>query len=222
MPIYKTKNENFFKKWSPEMAYVLGFFAADGNMCIHRNGGKFLEFTSCDRGILVKIKKLLNSSHKISTRLRDTKSYRIQIGSKEMFTDLLKLGMLPAKSLVLKFPEVPVEYLRDFIRGYFDGDGCVSVGRYWHKDRSQWKWEITSRFTSGSKDFLEKLLILLKTYCLGGFIYKKKNDYELVFSRRDSVALSKLMYHNIPAKLYLDRKYKKFQKGFRKLGYLGR
>ncbi len=32
MPIYKTKNEAFFKKWTPEMAYVLGFFTADGTI----------------------------------------------------------------------------------------------------------------------------------------------------------------------------------------------
>ena len=28
MPISKTLNQDFFKTWSPEMAYVLGFFAA--------------------------------------------------------------------------------------------------------------------------------------------------------------------------------------------------
>jgi len=44
MPIYKTKNENFFKKWTPEMAYVLGFFAADGSMVKNKRGACFIEF----------------------------------------------------------------------------------------------------------------------------------------------------------------------------------
>ncbi len=70
MPIYKTKNDDFFKKWSPEMAYVLGFFAADGNMSPHSNGGRYIEFTSCDRELIYKTKNLLNSSHKISGRKR--------------------------------------------------------------------------------------------------------------------------------------------------------
>src|SRR3989344_557095 len=52
MPIYKMKNEDFFKRWSSEMAYVLGFFAADGSMIPHKNGGHYIEFTSTDRILL--------------------------------------------------------------------------------------------------------------------------------------------------------------------------
>jgi len=60
MPIFRTKNEDFFKKWSPEMAYVLGFFAADGNMLKNRRGAHFMEFTSTDKDIIVKIRKYTN------------------------------------------------------------------------------------------------------------------------------------------------------------------
>lgn len=206
------------------MAYVLGFFAADGNMCIHKNGGKYLEFTSCDKGLLIMIKNLIRANNKISTRDgigNRRSSYRIQLGSKEMFQDLLKLGMVPTKSLTLKFPYIHKEHLGDFIRGHFDGDGSISVGKYWRKDRSQWKWEITSRSTSGSRNFLEGLRIALRPYCAGGYIYKKNRGFELVFSRHDSLALSSLMYHNIRTRPYLERKHAKFQSGFRKLKYLG-
>lgn len=41
MPVYKRVNKDFFKKWSNEMAYVLGFFAADGNMIVNKRGGQF-------------------------------------------------------------------------------------------------------------------------------------------------------------------------------------
>lgn len=205
----------------PEMAYVLGFFAADGNMCVHGNGGQYIEFTSCDRDILEKIRKLLVSNHKISSRKgrgdNQSKSFRIQIGSKEIFSDLLKLGMVPAKSLILKFPYIPNEYIGDFVRGYFDGDGNVSVGKYWRKDRLKWQWELSSRFTSGSKIFLKKLFKILRPYCSGGYIYEKNRGFELVFSRHDSLALSSLMYHNTQTDLFLERKYRKFQKGFDKL-----
>ena len=202
------------------MAYVLGFFAADGNMSIHSNGGKYIEFTSCDRNILEKIRRLLGSNHKISSRKGSgnrNKSFRIQIGSKEIFSNLLKLGMIPAKSLILKFPNIPDGYTGDFIRGYFDGDGNVSVGKYWRKDRLKWQWELSSRFTSGSKTFLEKLWKTLKPFCSGGYIYKKNRGFELVFSRHDSLALSNLMYHNTQTDLCLGRKYNRFQKGFSKL-----
>src|SRR3989344_1091934 len=143
MPILKTLNQNFFKTWTPEMAYVLGFFAADGCMFTHSSGGKYIELTSCDRSILEKIRRLLNSDHKISSRKRSkdwSESYRIQIGSKEIWNDLLRLGMVSAKSLVLKFPEVPRTYLKDFVRGYFDGDGCVYFRKNWAKDRNKERW----------------------------------------------------------------------------------
>ncbi len=193
-------------------------------MLRNKRGAHFLEFTSTDKELVYTIRNLLGSNHKVGCKKKNTAwkpAYRIQIGSKEMFNDLQNLGLLPAKSLVLKFPDIPSSYFKDFVRGYFDGDGCISLGKYWRKDRSKWKWEITSRFTSGSREFLEKLWLSLKPYCSGGYICDKERGFELVFSRHDSVALSKLMYHNIPANLYLDRKYKKFQKAFKKLGYLG-
>jgi len=43
-----------------------------------------------------------------------------------MKDDLIALGCIPRKSLLLKFPtsnQVPEHLIRHFIRGYFDGDG---------------------------------------------------------------------------------------------------
>src|SRR3989338_4819696 len=37
-------NVGFFKKWSSEMAYVLGFFAADGCMYINPRGSRYFCF----------------------------------------------------------------------------------------------------------------------------------------------------------------------------------
>lgn len=52
MPIYKTKNENFFKRWSSKMAYVLGFFTADGNMIKNKRDAHFIEFQITDNDLL--------------------------------------------------------------------------------------------------------------------------------------------------------------------------
>ena len=57
MPIFKTKNENFFKAWSPDMAYVLGFFAADGSMYRTNRGTYFIEFQITDKDLLLKIRE---------------------------------------------------------------------------------------------------------------------------------------------------------------------
>jgi len=220
VPIHKTKNENFFKKWSPEMAYVLGFFAADGNMSPHSNGGRYIEFTSCDRELIYKTRNLLNSNHKISSRVRSINhknAYRIQIGSVALYRDLVSLGLTPNKSLTIKFPKIPANYLSDFVRGYFDGDGCVYLRKNWAKDRGKLRWVFQTRFTSGSGDFLESLHEALQKnkICKGGYLYNKKGSCELVFSHNDGLALSRFMYDNVSAEMYLERKYNTFQKAFK-------
>ncbi len=114
MPIYRTKNENFFKKWSPEMAYVLGFFTADGNMTRNKRGAHCIEFQITDGDLLEKIRIALGSNHKIATKRRNSKSwksaYRLQVGSKTIFADLKRLGLTPNKSKTIELPRIPVKY----------------------------------------------------------------------------------------------------------------
>ncbi len=220
MPIYKTKNEDFFKKWSSEMAYVLGFFTADGNMTKHKNGGCYIEFTSNDYEVLYKIKKIIGLDNKISWRNRNSKiHYRIQMGSKVLYEDLISLGLTPNKSLTIKFPNISLVHLKHFIRGYFDGDGCVYFKQNWAKDRGKFRWVFQVRFTSGSKQFLEVFHSLLKDLkiCKGGYLYHKNRGYELVFSHYDGLALFRFLYDNVSAEMYLERKYDIFQRAFKVL-----
>ena len=218
MPIYRTKNENFFKKWSPEMAYVLGFFAADGCMIKNNRGAHFIEFHITDKDILEKIKDLLGSNHKIATRDRHNPNwkigYRLQIGSKEIFNDLKNLGMMPRKSNIIRMPSVPNEYLNHFVRGYFDGDGHVSASEYQKKDRKNKSKLIITGFTSGSRKFLEDLRILLKHNAdtHGGTLYYTQG-YRLCFSIHDSLRLYNFMYKN-GKDLFLERKKSIFEHYF--------
>lgn len=207
---------DFFKNWSRNMAYVLGFFAADGYMWKSDRGAAFFGFQITDRDLLCKTRTALNSQHKVATRAarKNTHqdSYRLQIDSKEMYQDLLNLGMTPTKSRTLAFPYIPKKYVSDFIRGYFDGDGNVYCGKHYAKDRGKNRWVFQSRFTSGSRQFLAALHeSLQKVGIQRGFIYSKKRGYELVLSHRDSVALYRLMYNNASASLYLARKKEAFE-----------
>ena len=63
MPIYKKVNKDFFKKWTPEMAYVLGFLFADGNIIYTKRNTWFWSIQITDKEILEKIKMEINSSH---------------------------------------------------------------------------------------------------------------------------------------------------------------
>ncbi len=209
--MHKEVNKKFFKKWNADMAYVLGFFAADGYMWISGRGAHFFGFQINDKELVYEIRDILGSNHKISQRVSDNPnwndSYRIQIGSKEVFDDLISLGMTPSKSKTLLFPRVPKKYVGDFILGYFDGDGCAYFREHFARDRNKMRWIFQSRFTSGSKNFLLSLHECLKKHGIkGGYLYKKKGGYELVFSWHDSIALYKLMYNNARTSLYLKRK----------------
>ncbi|MBI5005303.1 MAG: hypothetical protein HZC03_01735 [Candidatus Lloydbacteria bacterium] len=68
MPIYKHVNKRFFKKWTPQMAYILGFFAADGSMGVNKRGANYFSIQICDYKLLKEIKAVIKADHKISTR----------------------------------------------------------------------------------------------------------------------------------------------------------
>ena len=115
---------------NPFKAYWLGFLYADGNITYNLLKTKYsveLCLSEKDLDHLEKYKNFLNTSKKISYR-SNTKSYRLNIQSKKMCENLINLGCTPKKSLTLKFPEFLSEDLvNHFIRGYFDGDGSISI-----------------------------------------------------------------------------------------------
>lgn len=198
------------------MAYVLGFFAADGNMVKNRRGACFISIEITDRDILEKIKLALGSNHKISARNgfgRLKESYRLQIGSKEMFNDLLKLGLTPAKSIKIDLPNVPDLYFAHFVRGYFDGDGNILSGYFKRNDRRTKRvYALRVCFTSGSKKILDALKIrlcgLLRT---SGSINGSDNIWRLNYSTNDTKKLYSFLYPSTDNLLYLERKYNIFK-----------
>lgn len=224
MPILRTLDQDFFKTWAPEMAYVLGYFAADGSMIRNTRGAHFIEFTSTDLIMLTRLKKVVGSNHRLSKRPRRNtawqQQYRLQIGSKIWFQDLKGLGFTPNKSHTLRFPSVPENCLGAFVRGYFDGDGNVYFKEHYSKWHKKPVWVFTTRFTSGSKKFLATLQRRLHQCGLsGGHIAEKKHGCELVFSRYDSLALYRVMYNTAKvAPLWLPRKRKTLEKAIRVLG----
>jgi hypothetical protein len=108
------------------MAYVLGFILADG--CIVRgtyNGySDSLKFgvQLKDRDILDTIKRELKSEHSISVTRN---AAHLSIASQKIVDDLKSLGISYRKSLCENVPDVPEEYIRNFIRGIVDGDGSL-------------------------------------------------------------------------------------------------
>ncbi len=201
------------------MAYVLGFFAADGYITLNKRGANFWSIQITDQQLLESIREVVGSEHAISIRERSGNAntiYRLQIGSMEMCDDLRRLGMKERKTKSMVIPNVPKKYFSHFVRGYFDGDGNVWVG-VMQKGRNSSSLAIQTMFTSCSLEFLKELHNRLLTMDIeGGSIYKSKKNYSrLQFSVSDSLKLYELMY-NHPASslgsLFLERKKIVFEK----------
>ena len=76
MPMHRAVNKDFFKRWTSKMAYVLGFFAADGYMTLNKRGAHFWNIQITDKNILEGIKKAIKSKHKIRVRSRRKRNER--------------------------------------------------------------------------------------------------------------------------------------------------
>ncbi len=195
------------------MAYVLGFLFADGSLeDAPYLRGKYVRVTSTDKDRIVVIRSLLHSTHTIvqqDARGNHKKKYLLRIGSHALFESLVGLGVTPHKSLTMSFPAVPDEFLGDFIRGYFDGDG----GAYIDRDRQGRSKRLLTVFTSGSRDFLatlhQRLVSIASITGRGLYRHGSAPDaHQLRYSTRDSLKLFRLMYQEEEKKeLRLKRKY---------------
>jgi len=194
------------------MAYVLGFFCADGSLSTNKNGGRYFSIQIKDLKLLRDIKKLLQSDHKIAKRIHNQYKcifYRLQIGSKEIWQDLHNLGIREQKTKRLKLPVIPDDFFFDFVRGYFDGDGGVWVGKI-HKSRPVQSLTLQVYFTSGSPDFLRSLRKELLKYDIKGCLYDRPKGAEVLrYSAKSSILLCREMYKR--EAIHLSRKKKKFE-----------
>ena len=208
MPIHREINQSFFKKWTSDMAYILGFIYADGNIVESKRGTHFIAIYTADKPLLYGMRRSMQSAHKISERRSISGVvYRIQIGSKEICADLGKLGLTPRKSKRMTLPNIPDAYAGDFIRGYFDGDGNIWLGLL-HRKRPTSTTGLILGFTSASFEFLASLLKKVRQFGIRGGsirISKQGNYTRLTFSTLDALKIYEIMY-NAPHKLYLSRK----------------
>lgn len=147
---YHDINEHIFSEWSSKMAWVLGILFTDG--CMHSGKAPRVTLSSMDFELVKKVKEILESSKPIMKRTQSyDKSrhiYSFEFYREKMSEDLQKLGLVPRKSLVMEFPNVPEEYKRHFIRGCWDGDGSIflSAGK------------LRASYISGSKAFVLRLV----------------------------------------------------------------
>lgn len=197
-----------------EKAYWLGFLYADG--CLSTREYEYtirLTLQAKDAAHVENFRKAIKAEHHVST-VRSTFEYKgetkprtataIVISSKQMWEDLNRLGCTPTKTFTLVFPtsdQVPDHLLHHFVRGYFDGDGCMWISKN--------KQSSIASFVS-SKAFIERLEKLLKEHfgVIKTYVrehHATKGVFYLCVKRvTDIIALSEHLYRN--STVYLSRK----------------
>ena len=217
-------DRDFFKKWSPSMAWVLGLCFTDGYFRKNQ-----IRLMLNDRETLEKVKSLVGPYLEIYRRPQPyDKSnfiYSLTFGNEEMAKDLVSLGITSRKSLIMIFPNVPKLFIRDFIRGCWDGDGgFTSTGG-----------KLFAHYTCGSKQFIdavalvlfaaditrtilrkndsEDILVLKNRYGDGPYplrVYERSSAkaYDIRFaSDHQLMNLYKFLYKDVDSSIYMQRKH---------------
>lgn len=199
-------NENFFELINKEeKAYFLGLLYADGYVNEKNN---LIELTlhKQDNDILNKFITFIYPNNDRPLKLIRNKYYRLVINSKKMVNDLKKHGCFQKKTFNIKFPTtIPDGLLQHFIRGYFDGDGCVYIEN-----------NMLNISIIGTIDFLNEIQkILIKKCELNKTIFdnrqpnRKNNIRGLRYG--GNIIINRIycyLYNN--ATIFLERKKNKF------------
>lgn len=205
-------NENIFNKIdTEEKAYWLGFLYADGyvsnlgtELCLSlKNEDKYMLENFCNfigKNIIIK-DKCINGF----------KQNYVSVYNKNICNDIKNLGCYNNKTFKILFPnknQLNKKYYSNFIRGFFDGDGCV----IYNKNKNI----ITFSICCASLNFLERIQeILVDTLSIkkNTILIDNRSKHPLYSfhnsARIDINNIYNYLYNN-DNNLHLIRKYNKF------------
>lgn len=204
-------------------AYILGIIYADGTIDDKVKGNRewrlIISLQEEDGNIL---HKLMDDNSVNKVRIDNPPAVRKEgwkkravayIGNTYMCNSLIKLGCGPRKSQVgMQFPDLPEHLIHHFIRGFFDGDGCVTVNKRIYRGRRviSENFKLKLAFTSTDFVFLDTIM----THLPITKVYKRKKlrsmmVYTYWIERKDDIQnVYEYLYKD--ANYFFERKYKKF------------
>ena len=226
---YREKMSKYFHKYSlnehvfdvidsEEKAYWLGFLMADGYNHESRSA-ICLRLQAEDEEILKKFRFFLKSDAPIYSYKRRTpknhllREYKeVRVNSIYLSKQLAKLGCVQGKTYTLDFPaSVPQYLVNHFLRGYFDGDGCLCIKK--RKDRKSSTSKSYQFTLTGRKEFLEVAnKYLVQEAGINSLSIKKLPDnFAKSLHYGGHYVVKKIMdYLYKDATIYLKRKHDKY------------
>jgi hypothetical protein len=152
----KKYDESYFENIdSEDKAYFLGFIYADGCITNDKNYYRYkltLTIHKKDVDILHRFIRSINGEMTIwEHNQRDMVT--LSISGKKIINDLESIGLYQNKTFSIQYPNIREDLERHFLRGYFDGDGCIRI-KVDKRDETKLG---DLRIVSGSIDMLNKL-----------------------------------------------------------------
>lgn len=189
---------------TPDKAYFLGWLYSDGNNYMVSNTVT-IALHKCDKAILETLASYFASNYPIK-QYKSRSTVILRFNNRHTSETLLDKGLLPKKSLILKFPsknQVPENLHSHFIRGVFDGDGSINTDK-----KNTYRFCITGTLdiVSSIQEILINNLFLNKTK-----IGKGRNCYSVVYHGNKQVKKIYDWLYKDCNDLYLKRKKEKFE-----------
>ena len=214
---YKLDDTVFDSINTEEKAYWLGFLYADGYN--HRSKNCIaLRLQKEDIDVLYKFKDFLKTDSPICIYKRKTRIKNIEkeycelcVFSIHLCQVLNDLGCVQAKTYILDFPSfIPSNLLHHFMRGYFDGDGCISITKRNNRTENSKYFQFT---VAGRREFIEQYQnILCKTINITKTkinIFKNNFAVALHYGGKNNV-IKIMNYLYKDCTIYMNRKHNKF------------
>ena len=196
-----------------EKAYWLGFIYADGYISSRDNTFE-LSLKASDVEHLNKFNKFMKHNKDNVTigkvKCNDKICFRCSWGvcNKHLWNTLNNYGCTPNKSLTLEFPNETIfkniELIYSFIRGYLDGDGCISYVKNNFSDKTKIYYSPNLSFEG-----TEKFLLKLGTYFNESYtIIEHENHITIKYGINATKNILDKLYKN--STIYLNRKYNRY------------
>lgn len=188
-------NVDFFENIdSAEKSYWLGFIFADGWISQSKTNSEIgIELALKDIEHLKKFNKSLNGNIDIKEfinyhyddfiKSNTTKSCVIRLYRNKIVNDLKKYGINSNKTYTDNYisPLIPQEYICDFIRGFFDGDGNVWIDKKKNKSLRYTIYNASYTLLNDIREELYKNNIYSQIVVDDRDLYKKTtNCYRLI------------------------------------------
>lgn len=197
-----------------EKAYWLGFLMADGYNHANKNA-ICLRLQKEDKEILEKFKVFLETDAPIYQFKRITRVNKLEkeycelrCNSIHLSNRLTELGCVQGKTYTLEFPDIPECLYNHFIRGFFDGDGCISIRPRHNRPSNSYQLNFT-----GKESVMLKVqeIICNQTKVTKTKIRKHKNNFAVTISWSGRLVCKRILdYLYKDATIFLTRKYNKY------------